>query len=401
MYRFEWRQLLTDSFLQRLSAVGSTAGNDLDEIGSLLSRIFEGVGGSPFADSDWEAEHRARVAGLLLGDAVRAVLIQRYGFRGPIPGVVVRDVDGELLANDAERVDVNRASRPVLESLPIIGPALARRIELERRHGGSFHSMSDLLRRVKGLGDEAAKGLAGVLDFAVPEERIGPRVTGTLEDDLGMLLSRTDPGPGRQSLAAALEEVVLYVAAHPHPFTRLDMKRDDLEPDTVANRATAPVSRGRIGVLADGAYYPHVAGLLETARERVDVCMFYIALPTADHPTHRLLEALTRRVAAGCAVRVLVDQDRKDDPYRSRVINAKAVEYLLSHGVEVKGDPTEKLLHSKFVVIDGATVVIGSHNWTAGSFFRYADLSTVISGPEACGPWRTRFDELWAGGSTF
>ena len=113
-------------------------------------------------------------------------------------------------------------------------------------------------------------------------------------------------------------------------------------------------------MLADGAYYKQVVELLATARQRVDVCMFYIALPALAHPTHELLDALAKKAAAGCAVRVLVDQDKKDDPYRSRLVNARPVGVPETRGVDVKGQRHRPAVARKFIVIDRQPVVIGS-----------------------------------------
>lgn len=52
-------------------------------------------------------------------------------------------------------VDLNRASSTELQSIPGIGPALARRILDFRRSGGAFRSPSDL-ERVRGIGPETA-----------------------------------------------------------------------------------------------------------------------------------------------------------------------------------------------------------------------------------------------------
>ncbi|MQA89792.1 MAG: hypothetical protein GEU90_06105 [Gemmatimonas sp.] len=400
-YRFEWSQLVSDGLVDRLAAITGEAAADRDEVRGLLARVFEGVGGAPVANSDWDADHRSRVGDLLFGEAVRAVLKHRFGFQGPKPGVITQDVQGAVEAVGVDRIDVNRASRARLEALPVIGPVLASRIEEERRRNGYFYSMSDLVTRVKGLGEENAERLTGVLDFTDQGGTAARAVTGSLEDDVEALLSMVRHESGRDRLAAGLEEVVLYVAAHPHPYTRLEQKRDDLEPHDASDGGAATVRASRVQVLTDGSYYRHLIGLLEGVRERVDVCMFYIALPQPGHPTHELLDALARKADAGRKVRVLVDQDGKDDPYRSHLINAEAMAFLSSNGVEVKGDPTEKLLHSKFVVIDESVVVIGSHNWTAGSFFHYADVSVAISGAQACRLWRTRFDSLWSQAEAF
>ena len=122
MYRFEWSDLLVESLVERLSAVAGAPVEDPEGVRGLLTRILEGVGGSPLADSDWDADHRGRVAARLLGEAVAAVLTRRFGFRRPAPGVAVRDEHGELLAVGTAPVDATappaRSSRRCRGSEP-------------------------------------------------------------------------------------------------------------------------------------------------------------------------------------------------------------------------------------------------------------------------------------------
>lgn len=61
-------------------------------------------------------------------------------------------------------VDVNRASRATLESVPGIGPVLARAIVSEREVGGPFRCAGDL-DRVRGIGPKTADKLAPHLVF--------------------------------------------------------------------------------------------------------------------------------------------------------------------------------------------------------------------------------------------
>jgi len=51
----------------------------------------------------------------------------------------------------SSRVDLNRAATPELESLPGIGPVMARRILEQRHRVGSFHHVEELLA-VRGVG---------------------------------------------------------------------------------------------------------------------------------------------------------------------------------------------------------------------------------------------------------
>jgi phosphatidylserine/phosphatidylglycerophosphate/cardiolipin synthase-like enzyme len=123
--------------------------------------------------------------------------------------------------------------------------------------------------------------------------------------------------------------------------------------------------------------------------------MFHIALPTSSHPTRRLLDALIDARRRNLSVRVLMDADRDTDPYRSTVINAGAKVYLEAAGVPVRFDPEDRLLHSKFIVIDGSVVIMGSHNWSAGSYFQFDDLSVAIHSQTVGQEQSGRFNSLW------
>lgn len=400
-YRFEWRQIVVEPFLAELAAAAGVSSIRREEVVALLARIFAGTGGAALAYSDWDVGHRAQVARKLLGEAIGSVLTHRFAFKGRALGVVTRKNHGAQIADSMALVDVNRADRDQLEALPVIGPALADSIIEERRSRGCFRSLPDLLQRIKGLGDEAGEQLQGVLAFSEEGLPLRPVVGGILEDDLRAMLALRLDAPRRDPLEAALEEVAMHVAGYPHPQARMRTKRDDLEPGVIATVPEAETRAGRVAVLADNAYYASMVDLIRRAAHRVDVCMFYIALPVQTHPTHELLEALAGKVAEGRVVRVLVDQDGKGDPYGSRLINAAAVAFLSSRGVDVRADPTETLLHSKFVLVDDDKVAIGSHNWTAGSFFRYADVSVLLSGTATAQRWRSRFETLWARGRKF
>jgi competence protein ComEA len=59
-------------------------------------------------------------------------------------------------------VDVNRASAAELETLPGIGPALARRIMESRAEDGPFRTADDLLR-VRGIGPATLERIRGLV----------------------------------------------------------------------------------------------------------------------------------------------------------------------------------------------------------------------------------------------
>ena len=154
-----------------------------------------------------------------------------------------------------------------------------------------------------------------------------------------------------------------------------------------------------VEVLFGSCYHTRLVELLTAAVSQIEISMFHIALPNPNHPTAKLLTAVKEAHERGVAVRVLVDSDRVEDPYLSTVIDKPAVDYLRAAGVPVRQDAPDKLLHSKCVVIDGDHVLIGSHNWTAGSYFQFDDLTLVIRSASMVEQQRQRFDAMWASAS--
>jgi phosphatidylserine/phosphatidylglycerophosphate/cardiolipin synthase-like enzyme len=161
------------------------------------------------------------------------------------------------------------------------------------------------------------------------------------------------------------------------------------------NRNSKQVVAQSVELVAAGDYYRLLPRLLRSAGKSIRVCMFHIALPSANHPTKRILRELVAARKRGVSVQVLVDYDRKRDPYLSRVVNKPAIGYLRHHRVNCRYDKPEKLLHSKFVTVDGALTLIGSHNWSAGSYFRYADVSFNIQSVLYTRLMNRRFRSLW------
>ncbi|WP_430448105.1 phospholipase D-like domain-containing protein [Rhodophyticola sp.] len=402
MFRIDWHDVTTKDVLDGLRQIagapeGAAARDDL--LRPVVAGILAHVGGLPVTGQPWSGADCTAAARLLLAEAVAGFLRRGHGHGTDLPGCDLGPAAGmlERTLTARARVEVNHADADTLAALPVIGPATAARILNDRRARGPFSSASELAERVSGIGPAGAERLNLMLSFDGPLVS-GGRVSGDLDADLPRLLALSpEPDPARR-LARMLEAVAGFVAADPHPATVAGRPRDDLP---VGDTTPLPQMQAcdQIEVLEDGAYYLRLQTLLEEARNRIDVAMFFMAFPGPTHPTRALLERLASAHDTGVAVRVLLDRDREDDPYRSRVINAEAAGFLKSRGVPVRIDPEEVLMHSKTVAIDRRLAVVGSHNWTAGSYFRYRDMSVAITSQEVATALHDRFDGLWALGT--
>jgi len=73
--------------------------------------------------------------------------------RGCVVMLLMLSLLSVVWAGEGTRVDLNSASQKQFESLPGIGPALARRIVEHRAQNGNFKRVEELMN-VKGIGEK-------------------------------------------------------------------------------------------------------------------------------------------------------------------------------------------------------------------------------------------------------
>jgi hypothetical protein len=396
MYKFQWDVFADDTVLRQvLEMAGVDSPSATTRIRPLVAQILKTVGGPGLIETPPAPEDKTAVALRMLQLALDHTL-SRMSLPMSSAGYVFREADGSLFDRELTArpmVQVNRAAPAELEALPEIGAVMAERIVGERLANGRYSGSGDLAARVRGIGEQTADLLDTILEYDdfpdIPGSTLGR--TGDLSSDLKTLMTLQRGGTPVERLADSLETIAVACADTPHPYGHhgLCHPAGSLPPPP-----TSP-EKADVRVLWGYEYYRMLPEWFGAASTAIDVCMFHIALPTSSHPTRRLLDALIDARGRNLSVRVLMDADRDTDPYRSTVINAGAKVYLEAAGVPVRFDPEDRLLHSKFIVIDGSVVVMGSHNWSAGSYFRFDDLSVAIRSRTVGQEQSDRFNSLW------
>lgn len=388
-YKINWSQFVTDASLAILAGqVGAPLTQSVGELRPFVASICASAGGLPVSEQPLDEAARTAVVLRLVNEGVGHALHTAHEGGRRVPDNYVQTAGAGMLAaivTPVTPLNLNTASVKELVPLPGIGPTLAARIVGERLARGAYSSLDDLDRRVEGVGSAIVAKIRYRVRFGSPLE-----ATNTAVPDLAWLVARMPGATVWEQLVAALDAVATTCAADPHPATKEYQPRDfDLalaEPESMTDW---------VGALSGLDYFRRLPALLQNVTTSLDVCLFHIALPEPTHPTRLLLEALVAAHNRGVAVRVLLDADRPEDPYRSSVINAPAQVYLTAAGIPVQFDSTERLLHSKYLVADGSLVILGSHNWSAGSYFAYDDLSLVIQSVELAQTLSARFVSLW------
>jgi phospholipase D3/4 len=132
--------------------------------------------------------------------------------------------------------------------------------------------------------------------------------------------------------------------------------------------------------------------MIRNAQQRIDIAAFYIADQTGG-PLSPVLDALIARAHAGVAVRILVDQSMLKS-------NQDSVDRLRQvPGIEVRVLPVRALtggvLHAKYMVVDGASVFVGSQNWDWRALDQIHEVGACITSPRFAQTFDATFDFDW------
>jgi phosphatidylserine/phosphatidylglycerophosphate/cardiolipin synthase-like enzyme len=121
---------------------------------------------------------------------------------------------------------------------------------------------------------------------------------------------------------------------------------------------------------------------LDAAQQTVDIAAYI--LTSAD-----LCHAIERASRRGVAVRIVVDRAQEGG------LSAYPAK-LRSAAVQIRTDHVEKLMHSKYAILDGRAVATGSYNWSDNAEFHNAENLIVIDDQTTTAAFAADFAKHWA-----
>lgn len=136
---------------------------------------------------------------------------------------------------------------------------------------------------------------------------------------------------------------------------------------------------------------------LSTARKSIDLALFVFSEP-------RLANILETDHQQGVEERALISRDFAYRPYSEGLVMqglaSRSCKYQAWQNpiatVGVPQLPEGELLHHKFAVIDGQTVITGSHNWSEAANIRNDEDLLVIHNPIVAAHFEREFERLYA-----
>lgn len=134
-----------------------------------------------------------------------------------------------------------------------------------------------------------------------------------------------------------------------------------------------------------GSDYPKkIIPLIDSAKRNIDIVVYdwrWYA-DRLGHPVQQLNMAIVRAVQRGVIVRA--------------VINANIILGVLqSVGIRARQLPDRRTLHTKMMIVDGDTLVIGSHNFTRNAFASNIETSIIVTIPSEVTRLHEFFNNLY------
>jgi phosphatidylserine/phosphatidylglycerophosphate/cardiolipin synthase-like enzyme len=123
----------------------------------------------------------------------------------------------------------------------------------------------------------------------------------------------------------------------------------------------------------------HLVQLIDSAQRTVDVAAYELDLET-------VVDALLRAKERGVTVRLVTDTDNLEE---------EAVQRLKKGGVPVVEDDRSAIMHQKFVIVDGRTVMTGSWNLTVNCTYRNNNNAIYIESEALARNYQAEFDEMF------
>lgn len=130
-----------------------------------------------------------------------------------------------------------------------------------------------------------------------------------------------------------------------------------------------------------------IIALIDGARSTLDVEVYLL---TSDG----VLDSLERAKARGVAVRVILEREVMEGG------NSGAYALLASGDIQVRyASRACQLTHSRFTILDGQAVLVGSHNLSGAALYDNREASVILRDSAAVSAFAAVFEEDWAAAS--
>ncbi len=164
----------------------------------------------------------------------------------------------------------------------------------------------------------------------------------------------------------------------------------------LAVSACSGVPVDSVKMISNRDYAPALFNSIINAEEYIHIVMYSVGY-YPDHPegvNRRVYDALIKAKEEGVDVRVILDASDWNPGNTEK--NRQLEEYLESNGVPVWWDPPDITTHSKCIIIDGNTVIVGSTNWTYYALSHNNEANVLIKSESVAEQFESYFQDILA-----
>ena len=121
---------------------------------------------------------------------------------------------------------------------------------------------------------------------------------------------------------------------------------------------------------------------IRKANQTIDIAMYYLS-------SREIVQALIKAKENNVRIRIVLDQGQE-------IENSSKSGYLVKHGFDLRYHLGFGLMHNKFAIIDGKSLITGSFNWTLTAEERNEENLLVITDEDTIEKYQQRFEYLWS-----
>ena len=148
-------------------------------------------------------------------------------------------------------------------------------------------------------------------------------------------------------------------------------------------------------LLFDEKYVPAAAALIKAAKKEILVMAYLMTAPGGKKPGREelLYAELLGGMRRGLDCKIIINHTTPENKMIKE--NIKASKYMKIRGVDCRAVSRNRTVHAKMIIIDGVSLIVGSHNWTRRAMERNIEASIQVDMTEVVKIARERFLELW------
>lgn len=149
--------------------------------------------------------------------------------------------------------------------------------------------------------------------------------------------------------------------------------------------------------LVNENYFNITLSEIKNARSSISIVLYEFKWYESNNTVIQLRNALIDSAKKNVSIRMILDQSQ----WMGQVTelskeNKKTGDYLAENGIQVKYDSMKITTHDKMLIIDGKTVILGSHNWGSSALTKNNEASVMIKDQEIAEYYGAYFENLWA-----